>query len=649
MAHSPLFALDHTNRSPGHPEGSTQLDIYVYVVHSHTRATDLRELINRIFGVLEWGILPAVISVVVADNCDLAELNDTRVKFVRASDAAAKFLMRCQELEAGPHDVLVCFGTCLPTIDVIGQLQTTLRGGEMAGAAVPRIAVEPFGHLVALGDHPDPPATRLVDRKQCCDLAPIYFMQEDLFPCFCIAKRIIGNIDPPQEFTHFPEAAIALLRAGRRRGFLLLVDNNAVLSVPEYVFDKRAMLEEQDKMRELFKDYAAVQKRLADHPAVAQERRMKVSGNGGKSAPTLLLDCTGMSSILNGTTEYVLGVLGGINKNGTGGWKVSAMVPKEATRHFSLDGRFPTIDFLPKSNTQQFDVAIRLSQAWSLAMLSDLSRRARSIAITILDTIGPDIVYAVPPGSEEAFQFAGEHADGLIYISQFSQRQFKRRYVTHADLIELVIYPSLDPVDYVSDDRPAPRQGEWILLFGNNYDHKDLSRTTKILATAFPFESFKVVGIEYSEMSNVEGSLSGNLDSDAIEELYQKAKYVVFPSFYEGFGFPLVRGLAHGKTVMARFSKLLHEIAENMPDSGRLIGFDNSLDLVTIVARLLRGEDYPSLALGINLWAETGPHSWLSCGDQLLAFANRLRASEKQQRWLQRDRALHYALRSIER
>src|SRR5262249_29456201 len=161
-----------------------------------------------------------------------------------------------------------------------------------------------------------------------------------------------------------------------------------------------------------------------------------------------------------------------------------------------LDRRFPSIKFVSMSDTQQFDIAIRLSQAWSISTLWDLSQRARSFAITILDSIGPDVIYA-SPRSEQAFQLAGEYADGLIYISHFSQQQYKRRFATHPELIEAVIHLSLDPADYAKVDCEVPQEAEWILLFGNKYDHKDIARTTSILATAFPFEWFKVVGTEW--------------------------------------------------------------------------------------------------------------------------------------------------------
>jgi glycosyltransferase involved in cell wall biosynthesis len=318
------------------------------------------------------------------------------------------------------------------------------------------------------------------------------------------------------------------------------------------------------------------------------------------------------------------------------------MVSDEARSYHHLDARFPTIGFVPTSESRLYDVALRLAQSWSLAEIADLSRRARSIGITILDIIGPDISYVGPCGSDETFQFAGEHADGLIYISEFSRQQYRRRYFTAADLIEAIVHCSLDPADYVANGQNASSQEEWIVLFGNAYDHKDLPRTIEIIASAFPFESFKVVGSKMQGLANVEGFTSGHLDESIVDNLYQHAKCVVFPSFYEGFGLPMVRGLAYGKTVVARSSRLLHEIAAMCVNVGRLIEFDNSLDLLPIIASELRGECRPAIPLGNKLIAGQPAYSWSTCGERILEFAKRLKTGESQDRWQRRDRALRY-------
>jgi glycosyltransferase involved in cell wall biosynthesis len=619
-----------------------ELDIYVYVAHLRLASANLSAWIDRIFGELDVGQLSANITMIVADDFNRECFCDGRVKVVHSSNAAHAFRHRCRELECCPPDIVVCFGAALPSADVIGQLRMTLHNDVMISAAVPRIAIEPEGHLAIIGDDRPAGSPVLIDRKESAGLPPVYYSPEQLFPCICIKNEMVGNVEVPDEFDLFPELVLAFLRAGRRRGFLVVVDNAAVITVSDYDFDKRKIFRDVAKMQ-LWPDYEAVERRLARHPAVDIERRMQAPiGARSRGEISLLLDCTQMGRIHNGTTDFILGVLKGINQIQRFDFAVSATASDEARNYHHLDVRFPAISFVPTSESRLYDVALRLAQVWSLADIADLARRARSIGITILDVIGPDIAYVGPCGTEEAFQFAGEHADGLIYISEFSRQQYRRRYFTAPDLAEAVVYLSLDPADYITDGDQAPAEGEWILLFGNAYDHKDLPRTIEILAAAFPFESFKVVGSEVQGPANVEGFPSGHLDKSVVDNLYRNAKCVVFPSFYEGFGLPVVRGLAHGKTVVARSSRLLHEIAAMCVNVGRLMEFTNSMDLLPIIASVLRGSCYPAVPLGNGAAPGQQAYSWSTCGERVLDFARRLKASEDPERWRRRDRALRY-------
>ena len=118
----------------------------------------------------------------------------------------------------------------------------------------------------------------------------------------------------------------------------------------------------------------------------------------------------------------MLGVLKGMAKLERNAWDLAVMVTPEARSFFSLDDRFPSVRFVSQSDKSLHDCVIRLSQPWSISTLADLNWRARSIAVTIHNSIGPDVIYAVPEEAEEAFQFAAEHADGMIYISEFLPR-----------------------------------------------------------------------------------------------------------------------------------------------------------------------------------------------------------------------------------
>jgi glycosyltransferase involved in cell wall biosynthesis len=632
----------HLSATAPYDRRQAELDIYIYAAHLQLSETDLISLIDRAFVELDIGYLSADASIIVADDFNCGGFADSRVSILQSSRAAQAFRLQCRELEFCPRDIVVCFGAFLPSADVIGQLRRTLHQHVMVSAAAPRIAIEPEGHLVFIGedDRVDSPA--LIDRRESAALPSVYYSLEQLFPCICIKSEMIGNVGVPDEPDLFPELVLAFLRAARRRGFLVLVDNTAVISVSQYDFDKRKILCEVAKM-ELLPDDEAVKSRLARRPAVDDERRMQVQvGPRNRGEVSVLLDCTPMGPIYNGTTEMILGVLKGIDQIERFDCAVNAMASDEARHYHHLDARFPTVSFVRTSESLFYDVALRLAQAWWLTEIGDLCRRARSIGITIHDVIGPDIVYAGPSGTEETFQFAGEYADGLVYVSEFSRQQYRRRYFTSADLVEAVVYNSLDPADYVPIGHTASSTEDWILLIGNAYDHKDLPRTVEILASAFPFESFKVVGGAVQSLANVEGFASGNLDNSVVDNLYRNAKCVVFPSLYEGFGLPVVRGLAHGKTVVARSSRLLHEIAAMCANVGRLIEFTNSMDLLPIIASVVRGRSYPAIPLGNKLVADLPTYSWLTCGERILDFAKRLKASENPDRWRQRDRALRY-------
>src|SRR5262249_35820592 len=156
----------------------------------------------------------------------------------------------------------------------------------------------------------------------------------------------------------------------------------------------------------------------AAHPALADERRFQSLQRPSRAVTaSLLLDGTNIPPSYSGSAVHMLGVLKGLAQVEHPACDVSVMVTDEARRFFSLDDQFPGIRFLLASDETYYDCAIRLSQPWWISNVADLNERARSIAVTIHDAIGPDVIYAVPEQAEEAFQFAAEHADGLIYVS----------------------------------------------------------------------------------------------------------------------------------------------------------------------------------------------------------------------------------------
>lgn len=616
------------------------LDIIVFVAHLELATAELTALVERMTGELAWPSVSSKIHLVVSENCAFEAGAGVPITVIKSSAAAPAWRDRCRALEAAPHDILISFGCYLPTCETIAQLRTAARSDDMVSAVVPRIAIGPNGELMALGPRSGSNASGLIDSRFSSKLAANYYLPEILCPCMLVPGRMIGNIDLPDGFDHFPDLILAFLRAGRRRGLLVRIDNRLIVRADKE-FAGEELQQEAAEMLQRFDDYEVVARRLAAHPAFTEERRFQVLRRYSPAVTgSLLFDCTNVPPAFSGSADHMLGVLKGVTKIERNAWDLAVMVTDETSKFFSLEERFSGIRFTSKSDDSYYDCAIRLSQPWSISDLADLDRCARSIAVTILDTIGPDVIYAVPEAAEEAFQFAAEYADGLIYISQFSRDQFRRRFVARSGLNESVIHLSLDPLEYAA--ALTDTRGEAILIFGNAYDHKDLERTTKIASAAFPYEKINVVGSKELGGSNVEAFDSGALENAVIEELFQHAKCVVFPSFYEGFGLPLLKGLAYGKTVIARRSRVFREVTAKFPNKGRLIEFDNSLDLVPLLGKVLHGEGTTLSPHASGIAHET-THGWKACAAQIFQFAEQMRKSENVDVWRERDRALRYA------
>jgi glycosyltransferase involved in cell wall biosynthesis len=176
-------------------------------------------------------------------------------------------------------------------------------------------------------------------------------------------------------------------------------------------------------------------------------------------------------------------------------------------------------------------------------------------------------------------------ADRIITISDFSRQTIAKHHKISPHKIcvvqlcaddlfyqeRVVIYPSNIPLS----------NGEYIFYPANFWQHKNHDRLLKALkwlkiekglnvnavltghevANGFPIlEKIREYGIENQV------KYLGYLNVEQIVQLYSKARFMVFPSLYEGFGMPLVEAMAVGCPVAASNLTSLPEIGGDAAD-----------------------------------------------------------------------------------
>lgn len=569
-----------------------------------------------------------------------------RMRSTKAVEACSGAMAMAAEAE---RPLLVLLGDIEPGCDALGLLLEAIDADPMIGFACPRFTGAGPNSLATL-DHGGDRAIDELPRRMLAELPETYLVADGPSRCLLIKPLILANFgELDDRFRTVPAALWHYIVRARRCGFRTLVCNRSVVSVaaaarpcPPRTVTLRS-LPEADRvlLRELVPDIDRAHEEFGTGAIAPVETRLaRALPRAYDARPSLLLDVRNVNPGMNGTAMAALGICGGLHALRTE-WDVTLLASRDAHTFHQLDDLYPNWHVRTTPPDRQFTAALRLSQPWHTQEMVDLHTYAAYNLYLFLDTISWDIAYVAPRHLDGTWHFMADQADGLLFISEFTRDRFYRRFATGAEVPGLVSYLSFDPADYVHPDvRPSSDADEnsAIFIIGNDYDHKDVTRTIELLTTAFPYQQIVALGATRSTLPRVTALESGKLSELDIHRLYAGARIVVFPSFYEGFGFPILTTLAYGRTLIARRSTLLDEIASRCAPRGRIVPFDRREQLVELIGRILHDQQVPELPLGTALQGQ--PLSWQDVGQQIMRFVTSLVSDLSRSRWRSRDHTI---------
>lgn len=549
-----------------------------------------------------------------------------------------------------------------PRPEAVGVLLAAIEGDPMIGFARPRLTGADDGSIAPLDVGGDS-AIRDLPRRILTELPETYLIADAPGRCLLVKPVVLANFGELD--TRFHSLAGALwhyMARARRCGYRTLICNRAVVEAPTSnavslrpcsATWRSVAAADRELLRELIPDVERVREEFGTRLLASAESRLaRGMPKLYATRPSLLLDARNIVAGMNGTTAAALGICAALHDMKTT-WDVTLLVPRHASEVHDLETRFSRWDVVTKLPSRQFTAAVRLSQPWHIQEMVDLHTAAAYNCYLFLDTISWDTVYPAPKHLHGTWEFMVDHADGLLFDSEFTRARFARRFPSTRQTPSVVTYFSFDPADYIHPGvTPGGEDGAAIFVVGNGYDHKDVGPTVELLRTAFPYRSIVALGSRrlndtgrdvVAAEANVPVSCtileSGKLSEAEIHRLYADARIVVFPSFYEGFGFPILTTLAYGRPLVARRSPLLQEIAARCVPPGTIVPFERRDDLVDIIGRLLHGDEVAVQPLGTAL--EHGrPLSWQDVARTILDFVGDLVDDLSRSQWRSRERTI---------
>jgi glycosyltransferase involved in cell wall biosynthesis len=539
--------------------------------------------------------------------------------------------------------LFVVMGKLIPRCEIVPPLLQALYADPMLATAQPRFSdamtdrIWPlFGGANAVGHecHLGRSALRL--------LPPLLLTAELLAACFLLRGEVIATVVPSHRMLSSAAAICYTLCQVRRRGFRNIVANHVVVSTPLTVEEIYPVLSEDDTKTvvETYPDWLRAIGEYRKFPQLRLEPLLEAAFPNGGVERDLLLDCRGLVPFNNGTTQCILGFLRGLDELRCD-WNIDIVCHPDAAKYHRLQERFPRFRRWTNHVRGYYAAIYKPDQPWSVTDLVDLHNHGYLIGFNILDTISWDCVYPSPRELDVVWRLTARYSDLLTYISAYSRDRFRARFQVSTGVRDEIIHLSLKASEQVDPAYSTAATGEHVLIFGNLYDHKAIGVTVGFLATSLPDCQLIALGGDPSDSSNLLVMAGGMASRDEVHRLLASARAIVFPSFYEGFGLPVVEGLAYGRSVLVRRSLLWTEIASHARLSGRLIEFDDNADLVDKLRRIMEGSnDTPTVPFGGNLAVGVEPPTWRDVGKKLIGLLEERLQSNDTRHWAARDETL---------
>jgi glycosyltransferase involved in cell wall biosynthesis len=246
------------------------------------------------------------------------------------------------------------------------------------------------------------------------------------------------------------------------------------------------------------------------------------------------------------------------------------------------------------------------------------------------------------------WKWSARRADAVLTVSQNSRADILDIWSPHPSRVH-VTYPGVEEAFRPADPAEASQvvaglgiRRPYILFVGHRGEHKNFQVLAgAIRRPALDFFDLVLVGgsDEVPELAGWSGRETNRLHhlrhvSDwKLRWLYAGAAALVFPSLYEGFGFPLVEAMSSGAPV----------VASNIPSSREVCGdaaeFFEPRDSGDCAAAILRVQDRASRrALAVRGVERARLYTWDSCARESAKvyeelIAARSRASNRSFAW----------------
>ena len=520
--------------------------------------------------------------------------NDVNLGFVGSANRGLLEALNAKQ------DALLLNSDCYPEPGCIETMIRIAREEETTGFVIPRSNRAPLATVPFWGNKVDLSPEEV---HYYFDFARRYLPEQQTVPtapgsCMLIRWSVLATVGVFDEIyaPGYNEENDLVMRANRV-GFRAIMANRAFAWHDESVSfggTKETLEAKHGKiLRSRYPEYQlAIAEDEQGHDRRFERMIMEVA-RAKRERPTLLIDMSILDRHHNGTFLLASRLCRALIEQLGSGMEITVLGDRGILDFHGLTETIQNVNVYKSASwiSQPFTFSFRPAQPFTLHAVSTYSDDAVFNIFLMLDIIAYDCLYLEVENPElaPALKLMADVASALIFISASAQQTFEYRFQPDERQAHSVSLPSTKLSDYEAPPAvsPAGEHQPYFFVVGNHFDHKMVTPTTEFLRATFPRYRVKTLGYHGKPDEGVDSFTAGELSDDQMQGLYRDATAIIFPSNYEGFGFPTVESIRWGKHVIQRRRRVGMEIRDTYEQAqSSLHFFDDFDELRTIVAEL---------------------------------------------------------------
>lgn len=516
------------------------------------------------------------------------------------------FVLSCnrvvEELDHSANDILILNSDAALTKGAVEELVDVLSVSERHAIAVPRTSNGPIAsfpsnprtiysenesHLLFLKHHKELPRYSLVPT------APGF--------CVLLKRKVIENYGLFDSWFSpgYDEENDFILRVNQAGYSTVLANHAFVFHAGSQSFGNRRPVLQAKHAKELLRRYPYFPELLSQYFDFRIDPvDMFADFLETPAIPRVLIDCSQLALITNGTSKNILSFLYFISEKIESkhlNWDVTILASSEAIDFYGLAKSRLKVISAEGECDEVFDVGVAVSPIWNIESLCRLSDTCSRIVISHLDIIAlrAGQLIANDKARETAVFSALEWADCTVFISE-SALQDIRAFSPQSPIRSHVIISQGNPTEFegwkkvdnklarVTQDFVGTSQDETkVLIVGNGFPHKQVELAIGALDN--PVFEVVALGSQNKQQGAVRQIASGKVAEHTIAELHNQADVIVIPSAYEGYGLSIPQAIASGKPVVVFETETSREVVSGLSANQNVTFFDKFSELKNIV------------------------------------------------------------------